>query len=78
MLTVTRALTVLEREFTETSFHTSLAIKSIISQLLNAIAIPAIVNILIESNIYNMNGLAFDTLTLGVINSFSYPLMKTI
>lgn len=43
-----RFLTIFEKDYTETGYQTSLAIKSIWAQLLNSIVVPIIVNYIIE------------------------------
>lgn len=43
-----RFLTIFEKDYTETGYQTSLAIKSIWAQLLNSIVVPLIVNYIIE------------------------------
>ena len=41
---IIRSLTILECDYTQTQYQTSLAIKSIVAQLINSIMIPIIVN----------------------------------
>lgn len=74
-----RFLTVFEKDFTETGYQTSLAIKSIWAQLLNSIVVPIIVNYIIEKkNVFGLNGLSTDIVYLSITNSFLPPLTKLI
>jgi hypothetical protein len=51
-LDVIKYLTKSELDFTISNYQTSLAIKSIVAQLINSILIPIIVNSFIKDNIY--------------------------
>lgn len=74
-----RYLTYFEKDYTETDYQTSLAVKSIWAQLLNSIAIPFFANFMIENkNIYGKNGLSSDVIYLALTNSFLPPLTKLI
>lgn len=74
-----RFVTVFEKDFTETGYQTSLAIKSIWAQLLNSIVVPIIVNYIIEKkNVFGLNGLSTDIIYLSITNSFLPPLTKLI
>ena len=54
---VIKHLTKLERDYTMTNLQMSLAIKTIIAQLINCIFVPIAANRFIKKNIYNRNGL---------------------
>jgi hypothetical protein len=61
-----------------TNYQTSLAIKSIIAQILNTIFVPFVAAYFIKKNIYGRNGLIEDVFILAVSNSFVPPLVKLI
>lgn len=59
-----------------TKHQTSLAIKSVLAQLINSILVPIIANYYIKSNIYDKNGLADDVFMLGLTNALVAPILK--
>lgn len=63
-------------DYTETNHQTSLALKSILAQLINSILTPTIVASLIKQNLYGIGGLADDIFMLGITNSFISPAVK--
>jgi hypothetical protein len=71
-------LSLYERDYTTIKYQTSLAIKSVLAQLINSIVVPMFANYFIKSNIYEKNGLADDIFMLGLTNSFVPPIMKFI
>lgn len=76
IIEVIRRLSLFEMDYTETNHQTSLAIKSVLAQLINSILIPMIVNTLIKQKVYERGGLADDVFMLGVTNSFVSPVLK--
>jgi hypothetical protein len=76
---VIRFLTNFEKNYTQTNHQTSLAIKSILAQLVNSILIPIIANYFIKNqNIYSPNGLADDIFIFSITNSLVAPILKII
>lgn len=73
-----RILSIYEQDYTTIKYQTSLAIKSVLAQLINSIVVPMFANYFIKSNIYEKNGLADDIFMLGLTNSFVPPIMKFI
>ena len=65
-------------DYTETNHQASLAIKSVLAQLINSILTPMIVNILIKTEVYERGGLVDDIFMLGVTNSFISPVLKIV
>lgn len=54
---VIQLLTKYERDYTMTNYQTSLAIKSIVAQVLNTIFVPFMAAYFIKKNIYGPSGL---------------------
>ena len=71
-----RILTIYERDYSETSHQTSLAVKSVLALLINSIAIPIIINVVIFNDLYHENGLIADVFLLGITNAFLSPFLK--
>ena len=72
-------MTVIERPDTTNKYQVSLAVKSIIAQMLNSIAIPVIVNYqLKDGNIYKESGLVDDIFLLSLTSAFVPPLVRLI
>lgn len=71
-------LTKYERDYTMTNYQTSLAIKSIVAQVLNTIFVPFMAAYFIKKNIYGPSGLIEDVFILAITNSFVPPLVKII
>ena len=63
-------------DYTETKHQTSLAMKSILAQLINSILIPIVVAYYIKKNLYGNGGLASDIFMLGLTNSLVTPVLK--
>lgn len=61
-----------------TNYQISLAIKTVLAQLINSIFIPIMAGYFIKQNIYYENGLIEDIFILGIANSFIYPIAKII
>lgn len=61
------------------NYQKSLAVKSIIAQLINSILIPMMANYYIKGqNIFGRNGLTQDILILGLIYSLVAPITKVL
>ena len=73
-----RKLSIYEKDYTQTKYQTSLAIKSIFASLINSILIPMIVNYYIKEDMYGQNGLASDIFMLGLTNSLLPPVLKIL
>lgn len=74
---VIRLLTLYEKDYTETYHQTSLATKAVFALLINSIAVPILVNYLLEDgNIFGVEGLAEDIFMLGITNSLLQPVLK--
>jgi hypothetical protein len=71
-------LSVYERDYTSIKYQISLAMKSILAQLLNTIVIPILANYFIKNNLYDKNGLADDIFMLGLTGSFLPPFLKVL
>lgn len=67
-----------EHDYTTIKYQTSLAIKSVLAQLINSILVPMFANYFIKSNIYDKNGLADDIFMLGITSSLIPPIMKFV
>ena len=63
-------------DYTETKHQTSLAMKSILAQLINSILIPIVVSYFIKDDLYSQNGLASDIFMLGLTNSLFPAALK--
>jgi len=61
-----------------TNYQTSLAIKSIVAQVVNTIFVPFVAAYFIKKNVYGPNGLIEDVFVLAITNSFVPPLFKLI
>ena len=72
-----RTVTVLEKNYTATGYQASLAVKSILAQVINSIAVPIVANYLIEDkNLFETNGLATEVIYISILGSFLPPLLK--
>ena len=71
-------MTIIERIFTNNHYQISIAIKSVLAQLVNSIIVPLIVNYNIKENIYQKGGLTEDIFILAIFNSFLPPLIRMI
>ena len=69
-------MSLFERDYTTIKYQTSLAIKSVVAQLVNSIIIPIFANYFIKSNLYDKNGLAEDVFMLGLTNALVPPILK--
>jgi hypothetical protein len=65
----------MEREDTQIKFQTSLALKSIIAQLINSILLPFLINYFLEGNLYHVDGLAYDIFSLAITNTLLTPIL---
>ncbi len=61
-----------------TNYQISLAIKTVLAQIINSIFIPIVADYFIKKNIYEENGLIEDIFILGITNSLMYPIAKLI
>ena len=75
---VIEVLTSYERDYTMTNYQISLAIKTVLAQLINSIFIPITAGYFIKQNIYEEGGLIEDIFILGIANSFVYPIAKIV
>lgn len=66
-------LTNFERNYTITNRQTSLAIKSILAQMINSILIPVIVAHYIKGDLYNTSGLVDNIFMMSITGSFVGP-----
>lgn len=71
-------MTKYERDFSRTNREISLALKSIMAQLMNSVLVPLITNILVKKNVYNENGLIFDVFSLGLTNALIPPILQFV
>ena len=73
-----RYLTLFERDYTTTNHQTSLAVKSILAQMINTILIPLLTAYYIKKNIYSSSGLADNIFMMSVTNALVAPFMLLI
>ncbi len=72
-------MTIVEKEYSMNNFQLSIAMKSIVAQLINSVVVPFMVNYYIkEGNIYGVGGLAEDIFVLALTNSLVPPLVRII
>lgn len=76
ILEAIRFLSIYERDYTTIKYQTSLAIKSVLAQLLNCILVPIFSNYFIKKNLYDKNGLSDDIFMLGLTSAFVTPILK--
>jgi hypothetical protein len=72
---IIKFLTYYEKDYTSTNREASLAIKSIIAQMINSIVIPVITAYEIKNNVYETSGLVDNIFMLGVTTSLVPPIM---
>lgn len=71
-----RFLTLFERDYTSTNHQASLAIKSIMAQMINSILIPVIIAYYIkDANIYQTSGLVDNIFMMSITNSLVPPIL---
>lgn len=72
-------LTVFEKDWTSTSYQTSVGFKIIFCQLINSIVLEIIVALYAkDKNIYQTGGLVDDVFFYGLLNAFIPPLVRFI
>lgn len=75
-------MTVFEKGYSMNNYQISIAIKSVVVQLINSIAVPILVNYYIKNvdnnNFYGQSGLVEDIFILALASSFIPPLIKLI
>ena len=72
-------LTIYEKDWTSTSYQTSVGFKIIFCQLINSIVLEIIVALYAkDKNIYQTGGLVDDVFYYGLLNSFIPPLVRWI
>ena len=70
-------MTLIEKVYCSSNYQKSIAVKSIVAQLLNSIAVPIIVSYKIkDGNIFGISGLAEDIFILAVASSFVPVVIK--
>jgi hypothetical protein len=70
-------MTVIEKEYSMNNFQISIAIKSVIAQVVNSIIVPILVNFYIKDrNIFGKSGLVEDIFILGITSSLVPPLVR--
>jgi hypothetical protein len=70
-----RYLTLFEKDYTETNHQASLAIKSILAQMVNSILIPVISAYYIIQNVYQTSGLVDNIFIMSITNSLIPPIL---
>ncbi len=68
-------MTVFEKDYTETERQASLAIKSILAQMVNSIIIPVITAYYIKGNLYRTSGLVDNIFMLGISTIILPPVL---
>ena len=72
-------MTVYEKVYSMNNYQISIAIKSVIVQLINSIAVPILVNYYLkDGNIFGRSGLIEDIFILAAASSFVAPIVKLI
>jgi hypothetical protein len=72
-------MTLLERGYSMNNYQISIAIKSVIVQLINSIVVPITVNYYLkDTNLFRPSGLVEDIFILAIATSFVPPLIKLI
>ena len=72
-------MTLLERGYSMNNYQISIAIKSVVVQLINSIAVPISVNYYLkDSNIFGPSGLCEDIFILALATSFMPAIIKLI
>lgn len=76
-LEVIKFLTIFEKDYTSTNRQASLAVKSIVAQMINSILIPVIVAYYIKTStgIYKSGGLVDNIFMMGFTNSLLPPIL---
>lgn len=69
----------IEKEYSMNNFQISIAIKSVIAQLVNSIFVPVMTSYYIKNNdIFGASGLVEDIFILGITNSLVPPIVRII
>jgi hypothetical protein len=71
-------MTIFEKVYSMNNYQISIAVKSVIVQLINSIAVPVLVNYYLKSNIFGPSGLCEDIFVLGIATCFVPPIIKLI
>ena len=71
-------MTLYEKDYTATYREASLAVKSILAQMVNSIVIPVITAYKIKNNVYSTSGLVDNVFMLGVSMSLVGPIVVLI
>lgn len=75
---IIKFLTLYEKDYTATYREASLAVKSILAQMVNSIVIPVITAYKIKNNVYSTSGLVDNVFMLGVSMSLVGPIVVLI
>ena len=69
----------IDKEYSMNNFQISIAIKSVLAQLVNSIFVPVMTNYYIKNqNIFGTSGLIEDIFILGITSSLVPPLVRII
>lgn len=72
-------MTVYEKVYSQNNYQISIAIKSVLVQLINSIAVPILVNFYLkDANVFGRSGLIEDIFVLSIASSFVPPLVRLI
>ena len=70
-------MTVIEKEYSMNNFQISIAIKSVVAQVINSIIVPFLVNYYIKDrDIFGKSGLVEDIFILSISSSLVPPLIR--
>lgn len=72
---IIKFLTIYEKDYTATYREASLAVKSIVAQMVNSIVIPVITAYEIKNNVYSTSGLVDNVFMLGISMAIVPPIM---
>ena len=72
---IIKFLTIYEKDYTATYREASLAVKSILAQMVNSIVIPVITAYEIKKNVYSTSGLVDNVFMLGISMTIVPPIM---
>ena len=71
-------MTIYEKDYTASYREASLAVKSILAQMINSIVIPVITAYEIKNNVYSTSGLVDNIFMLGISMTIIPPMMVFI
>lgn len=71
-------LTVFEKDYTASYREGSLAVKSIVAQMINTIVIPVVTAYEIKEDVYSSSGLVNNVFYLGITTTIVPPIMMLI